>query len=796
MSCPVTPRGDGGGASSSSSFYSSSSSSSPVNATSSPLLFPHPTTASALNSMVDAVSFAEVDTPAATLVTTIPVCCLLCEKKEETNRALQKKIKNLQAQVEKFQDKIKELKAHQLLAARTHTSSPTTVAENVEQLANPAAPAFPAAPAASTEENKMEKVGQMVLRTVEEAGTLTTIVHGNATLSFAAGLCCEELRSSCGCSSEKMPQIITMVITMLFGKLPEKYMQKLVKSHATYARCIERTMKYLQDDLRHVFDPVLPRNDAFEQVCLCMDASKKGNHNLVIKLAVGQCEDGFVRMKALSTDMSVSKKAENGKELSLPSILSEIGQVGALKLTSACVDVFGVSEMKQIMDGLDDLRISNTYLHNPALRTPSDVVPGLFYSYAAGRVGGDRIRTCLMHACERVLRRLLELLLQKQGQAHTATESQNLFSIAYYMRKFKEQFQNMNMTLNSTSHAFPSITYMELQTNVCNAFIKAGKSPKEVSAITGTMGLTQFTHPALREELRKIASGQLRTHLQQATGWVVGDPVKSYFVEFKAFVPAISESLQKGNGHVLIASTVGEQGFSIANYQMHANSSKETVKQNMHYALNIKKGISSEVRYMRTNNTDDATNIQEDLPDRLFRNTSTRSDYAHKLIDRSHELDTAHAAHIVSYRSLHQRSKRGSEMLESAPHVMNEFKKNKLNRHQIGGSEEIMETIQAFTSTGLSDKTALPEKERSEYEQIAYNNKLWKAETIRTYLLATNLPEYTTVPQIRYQIRGTDPEGYKDLRMLLVEYWQTQSTSIEEVQNVTAAATATTATTA
>jgi len=95
--------------------------------------------------------------------------------------------------------------------------------------------------------------------------------------------------------------------------------------------------------------------------------------------------------------------------------VEELGEAGALKLTSACVDVFGVSEMKQIMEGLDELRCSDTHRTSPALLLPSTVVPGLHFSYREGRVGTERIRTCLMHACERVLRKLLELLLQKQG---------------------------------------------------------------------------------------------------------------------------------------------------------------------------------------------------------------------------------------------------------------------------------------------------------------------------------------------------------------------------------------------
>jgi len=61
---------------------------------------------------IGAVLTSEPETLTYTRTDASDACCLLCEKEGETNRKLQKKIMNLQAQVEKLEDKNKELKNH------------------------------------------------------------------------------------------------------------------------------------------------------------------------------------------------------------------------------------------------------------------------------------------------------------------------------------------------------------------------------------------------------------------------------------------------------------------------------------------------------------------------------------------------------------------------------------------------------------------------------------------------------------------------------------------------------------
>lgn len=352
---------------------------------------------------------------------------------------------------------------------------------------------------------------------------------------------------------------------------------------------------------------------------------------------------------------------------------------------------------------------------------------------------------------------------------------------------------NDRWSMNSSTHAFPSVTYAQLQSRVCHIYTKAGKSPAEISGITGLTGACALDDPRILHDLQALADGQLLYTLQDSTDWVRGAPVHTYFLHFKTLFPALADSIQEQFGHVLVASTMAEQGFAVSNNQMHANSSKVTIQQNMHFALNVRKAISSDIRgHAGDNNiseeassssTTEETNTAN-LPTKLFRNHSTRIEYAHQLLDKADILQSNYGQEITPFRTMLKQSKRSVEMSEAAPHVMNEFKKNKLSHHQVGGSTAIIETIQAFTDTTLAGKTTLPEKERTEYEKIAYDNNIWKADRIRAYLMNTGLPEYSEVNCVHYYLRPNDPVDYKDLRMLLAEYWLSQDMSIEDVRNI------------
>lgn len=62
-----------------------------------------------------------------------------------------------------------------------------------------------------------KSIGEKLIDLITQANVLTEIINGKPTLSIVTGLLVQDLISNCGCSMNKLPMIISTVITMFFG---------------------------------------------------------------------------------------------------------------------------------------------------------------------------------------------------------------------------------------------------------------------------------------------------------------------------------------------------------------------------------------------------------------------------------------------------------------------------------------------------------------------------------------------------------------------------------------------------
>lgn len=252
-----------------------------------------------------------------------------------------------------------------------------------------------------------------------------------------------DLVVGCGCSYEKLPMIVTNVLTLMFGILPSSVMQELVKCTKTYQRAAERSLAVFKREGTERFTS-LEFPDSPVVVCLCMDESNKGNKALVAKPYVTRSMDGDISLKSLTTDISMSKKANIAQEQTLESILAEVGTRGASKINAATVDGFGVASAVLLMSKIDDIRCGEMAGQREVL-VHSSTIQGLTYDYSKGPVGRQRIRVCMMHVFECEMKVLIESLLKQQGLKHDASPSQNMYTLSHIMEKMRDEFLTLGV---------------------------------------------------------------------------------------------------------------------------------------------------------------------------------------------------------------------------------------------------------------------------------------------------------------------------------------------------------------
>jgi hypothetical protein len=146
-----------------------------------------------------------------------------------------------------------------------------------------------------------EMIGDKLVDLVIKQSKYYDIINGKLCLSIRTGIFIQDLISNCGCSLEKMPIIIGTVLRMLFGNIDAMSMKKIVKCTKTYTTSSERSAALIREQSSSTF--IIRNNESsILNAYLIMDATNKGNKNLVAKLYNYVRGDGVVRLGALNLD--------------------------------------------------------------------------------------------------------------------------------------------------------------------------------------------------------------------------------------------------------------------------------------------------------------------------------------------------------------------------------------------------------------------------------------------------------------------------------------------------------------
>jgi hypothetical protein len=144
-------------------------------------------------------------------------------------------------------------------------------------------------------------IGDKLVDLVIKQSKYYDIINGKLCLSIRTGIFIQDLISNCGCSLEKMPIIIGTVLRMLFGNIDAMSMKKIVKCTKTYTTSSERSAALIREQSSSTF--IIRNNESsILNAYLIMDATNKGNKNLVAKLYNYVRGDGVVRLGALNLD--------------------------------------------------------------------------------------------------------------------------------------------------------------------------------------------------------------------------------------------------------------------------------------------------------------------------------------------------------------------------------------------------------------------------------------------------------------------------------------------------------------
>mmetsp|Transcript_1804 Transcript_1804/g.4208 ORF Transcript_1804/g.4208 Transcript_1804/m.4208 type:complete len:121 (-) Transcript_1804:1717-2079(-) len=118
----------------------------------------------------------------------------------------------------------------------------------------------------------------------------------------------------------------------------------------------------------------------------------------------------------LNTDISNSKKAAVGAEMTIASMKEERGTA----------DYCGFTELRVVCAAADEFRMSAAadVTVTTSLAIHSKVAMGLWYEYLLGRVAEQRCICCMMHSEQSILRLLLGLCIGSSRMTNNATSAQ------------------------------------------------------------------------------------------------------------------------------------------------------------------------------------------------------------------------------------------------------------------------------------------------------------------------------------------------------------------------------------
>ena len=192
-----------------------------------------------------------------------------------------------------------------------------------------------------------ESVGQQLLKLIAKSNVYTEMINGKETLSVVTGLLVQDLLSNCGCSANKLPMIISTVITMLFGLVDVDSFRSIIRATDTFSLAAERTADIVVKNGRRRF---IDRDaeDAILNAYLILDASNKKNKGFVAKPMIYEDKRGNICQGAFQVDNTVTKKAVGSAHLTTMSLEDEL-LWGLIFIFGGVTDAFGAAQEEMLM---------------------------------------------------------------------------------------------------------------------------------------------------------------------------------------------------------------------------------------------------------------------------------------------------------------------------------------------------------------------------------------------------------------------------------------------------------------
>lgn len=286
----------------------------------------------------------------------------------------------------------------------------------------------------------------MIKQFVNRANVFESIINGHKQLSLSTGMFMSDLLSTCKVSTEKLPLILGNVANMWFGEemVDSKTLEFLCPSSTQSSIAIERFHDFMQQRTKEYIG-----GNSIQLANLLLDESNKADNPLKCKILICSRIDDAIVQLGLKCDTAFSKKTKIAADISIQSMIKELGNIGCIKILSSTCDWFAEgAEAKLVMNAIDKLATNlledqeqDMNINNCWYLIPSKIYEGLNYNIAKP-VRELRVRPCQAHNFERILNHFLDPVAQKAGLKFDATTLQSLYKIFYYLdRKLHQKYR-------------------------------------------------------------------------------------------------------------------------------------------------------------------------------------------------------------------------------------------------------------------------------------------------------------------------------------------------------------------
>ena len=139
-------------------------------------------------------------------------------------------------------------------------------------------------------------IGEAVLKAYKDAGVMRGVIHGQKnSLTNVSGFIANLLNTVGLVSFNQMPLVILLVITLVFGLLPNDVLLTLSSCTQAYSNAAKRVGVIMNRELQTLFTHS-DRDCSILCATLMLDASEKANRSWNIKMVAGLCKDDTLKL--------------------------------------------------------------------------------------------------------------------------------------------------------------------------------------------------------------------------------------------------------------------------------------------------------------------------------------------------------------------------------------------------------------------------------------------------------------------------------------------------------------------